>query len=80
MTPEEAKEVIKVVFGGWPPGSKTAEALATIYAREDALQAEVEALKLEMRRIADLTEKWTDSLVSQVNEIARAALKGAPHE
>jgi hypothetical protein len=31
-------------------------------------------LMTEMERIADLTERWTDSLVSQVNEIARAVL------
>ena len=36
------------------------------------------ALRAEMERIADLTERWTDSLVSQVNEIARAALSPAP--
>lgn len=32
------------------------------------------ALRTEMERIADLTERWTDSLVSQVNQIAREAL------
>lgn len=44
------------------------------------LAHEAAALKVEMQRIADLTEKWTDSLVSQVNEIARAALGGKDHE
>ena len=33
-----------------------------------------EELAVELNRIADVTERWTDSLVSQVNEIARAAL------
>lgn len=32
------------------------------------------ALRTEMERIADLTERWADSLVSQVNQIAREAL------
>jgi hypothetical protein len=36
-----------------------------------ALRVAREALE----RIADLTERWEDSLVSQANEIARAALK-----
>ena len=30
--------------------------------------------------IANLTEHWTDSLVSQINEIAREGLKGGPGE
>lgn len=39
-----------------------------------ALTSEVEQLRSEMERIADLSERWADSLVSQINEIARAAL------
>lgn len=38
------------------------------------LCARIEVLTEAMNRIADVTERWTDSLVSQVNEIARAAL------
>ena len=30
--------------------------------------------------IANLTGRWTDSLVSQINEIAREGLKGGPGE
>ena len=44
------------------------------------LKDEIERLRKEMERIADLTEKWTDSLISQVNEIARAALKENVYE
>jgi len=44
------------------------------------LKDEIERLRKEMERIADLTEKWTDSLISQVNEIARAALKELDNE
>ncbi|CAB5220009.1 hypothetical protein UFOVP237_53 [uncultured Caudovirales phage] len=36
---------------------------------------EIERLRKEVERIADLTERWPDFLISQVNEIARAALK-----
>jgi hypothetical protein len=36
---------------------------------------EIERLRHEMERIADVSERWPDSLVSQINEIARAALK-----
>jgi phage host-nuclease inhibitor protein Gam len=39
------------------------------------LQEEVKRLRHEMERIADVSERWPDSLVSQINEIARAALK-----
>ena len=31
-----------------------------------------------VERIADLSERWPDSLVSQINEIARAALEPQP--
>ena len=40
------------------------------------LKAEVERLRVEMERIADLSEMWADSLVSQINKIARDALDG----
>jgi hypothetical protein len=38
---------------------------------------EIERLRelFELERIADVSERWPDSLVSQINEIARAALK-----
>jgi hypothetical protein len=36
---------------------------------------QIEQLRHEMERIADVSERWPDSLVSQINEIARAALK-----
>ena len=36
---------------------------------------EIERLRHEMERIADVSERWPNSLVSQINEIARAALK-----
>ncbi len=48
--------------------------LAAHEAERAADKARIAALSEEMERIADLTERWTDSLVSQVNEIARAAL------
>jgi len=35
---------------------------------------EIERLRHELERIADVSERWPDSLVSQINEIARAAL------
>ena len=35
----------------------------------------IERLRHEMERIADVSERWPNSLVSQINEIARAALK-----
>lgn len=44
------------------------------------LKDEIERLRKEMERIADLTEKWTDSLISQVNEIARTALQEKVYE
>ena len=34
-------------------------------------------LLVEMGRIADVSERWKDSLVSQINEIAREALAKA---
>jgi hypothetical protein len=40
-----------------------------------AAEARNAALVEQMERIADLSERWTDSLVSQVNEIARAILE-----
>jgi hypothetical protein len=40
------------------------------------LKKEIKRLRYEMTRIADVSERWPDSLVSQINEIARAALKG----
>ena len=42
--------------------------------RAVAAEAEVVRLREEIERIADLTERWSDSLVSQANHIARAAL------
>jgi hypothetical protein len=36
---------------------------------------QIERLRHEMERIADVSERWPDSLVSQINEIARAAMK-----
>lgn len=35
---------------------------------------EIERLRAELERIADLSEKWLDSLISQINRIARDAL------
>lgn len=40
------------------------------------LTKENKRMRHEMTRIADLTERWEDNLVSQVNEIARTALEG----
>jgi len=38
---------------------------------------QIERLRHEMERIADVSEqRWPNSLVSQINEIARAALMG----
>jgi len=34
-------------------------------------------LLTEMERIADVSERWEDCLVSQINEIARAAIAKA---
>ena len=50
-----------------------AELQAIMAAHNDALR-ERDALREALERIANLTEKWEHSLVSQVNEIARAAL------
>ena len=36
----------------------------------------IEKLEAALHNIADVTEQWEDSLVSQVNEIARKALEG----
>ena len=56
------------------------DALTTEREKVAALEAEVKRLRevarelaVELNRIADVTERWPDSLVSQVNEIARAA-------
>jgi predicted transcriptional regulator YdeE len=54
-------------------------AIATLDSEREAnklLTAEIERLRHEITRIADLTERWQDNLVSQVNEIARTALEG----
>ena len=42
-----------------------------------ALRARLAEVEGALHRIADLTERWSDSLVSQVNHIARAALASA---
>lgn len=39
------------------------------------LRAKIVRLREALERIADVTERWPDGLASQVNEIARAALK-----
>lgn len=36
---------------------------------------EIERLREELQSIADVSERWTDSLVSQINEMAHKALK-----
>jgi len=36
---------------------------------------EIERLRDELQRIADVSERWEDSLVSQINEMAHKALK-----
>lgn len=41
-----------------------------------AMQARIERLESALRRISNVTERWQDSLVSQVNEIAHDALEG----
>lgn len=38
---------------------------------------QIAALREALGRIADVSERWENSLVSQINEIARAALAGA---
>jgi hypothetical protein len=38
--------------------------------------ARIKKLEAALNSIADVTERWKDSLVSQVNEIARKALEG----
>lgn len=63
MTQEEAKEVIQLVFGDWPEGSKTAEALATIYAREDALEAENARLRGTLEIAAVYLDDLGDNLL-----------------
>jgi hypothetical protein len=37
--------------------------------------SEIERLRDELQRIADVSERWEDSLVSQINEMAHKALK-----
>ena len=37
---------------------------------------EIERLREELQSIADVSERWEDSLVSQINEMAHKALKG----
>ena len=49
--------------------------LTTQAAQIAALTERCERQRVALERIADVTERWTDSLVSQVNEIARAALE-----
>ena len=39
-------------------------------------EGRIEKLEAALRRITDLTERWENDLVLQVNEIAREALEG----
>jgi len=41
----------------------------------ERLRSKVWALLNELQRIADVSERWEDSLVSQINEMAHQALK-----
>ena len=43
----------------------------------ERLRQQKAELLAEMERIANVSERWEDSLVSQINEIARAALAKA---
>lgn len=66
-------------------GDKIAEMVGDFYEREleirDAdikrLRQQVAKLLVEMERIADVSERWEDSLVSQINVIARVAIAKA---
>ena len=51
--------------------------LALDIAKQDAryYRDETERLRNELQRIADVSERWADSLVSQINEMAHKALK-----
>lgn len=58
---------------GWyynPDGPEAAEEIKR-------LRQQVAYLLTEMERVADVSERWEDSLVSQINEIARAAIAKA---
>jgi hypothetical protein len=46
----------------------------------ERLRAENERLRWGVERIADVSEKWADSLTSQINEIARDALNLPRHK
>lgn len=43
----------------------------------ERLEKQYAELLVEMERIADVSERWEDCLVSQINEIARAAIAKA---
>ena len=43
----------------------------------ERLRQQYADLLTEMERIANVSERWEDSLVSQINEIARAAIAKA---
>ena len=53
--------------------AKTEEAADEI----ERLRQQYAELLVEMERIADVSERWEDCLVSQINEIARAAIAKA---
>jgi len=63
----------------WLMAESLIAALRAAETRNDVFEAELEEL-LEfahaLKRVADLSEKWSDSLVQQINEIARRALDG----
>lgn len=46
-------------------------------AEVERLRQQYAELLVEMERIADVSERWEDCLVSQINEIARAAIAKA---
>jgi len=60
-------------LGPYPPNSRHADKVTIDEIVK--LRAENERLRHELERIADVSERWPDNLVSQINEIARAALK-----
>lgn len=72
---EDSDEIISWHDDGSYRGGETVSHLVGLM--EAALLAtdEIERLRTELERIADLSEKWQDSLVSQINVIARAALE-----
>ena len=57
--------------------SRVAKLLSDQNAMIVRLSQQYADLLTEMERIADLSERWEDSLVSQINEIARAAIAKA---